>query len=114
MSDFTMTRGDNRTIEVAVTSDGAAVNLTGASLTFTARMDYSAPVLVTKSSATASEITVTNAAGGLAEVYLIPADTSALPHATVYPVYDVQLTQAAGTVTTVVRGKITVNPDVTR
>lgn len=114
MSDFTMTRGDNRTLKLTITSGGVAVNLTGASLSFTARMDYPNAVVITKTSADAAQLAITNAAGGLAEVYLKPADTSSLPHATVYLVYDVQLTQSDGTVTTVVRGKITVNPDVTR
>jgi uncharacterized FAD-dependent dehydrogenase len=75
MSTIYVTAGDNRTLPLAVTRSNVAVNLTGASVTFTA----TGPVTeIAKSSAVPAEAVITAPATGGAEIYLVPADTSAV------------------------------------
>lgn len=105
---FTTTQGD----DVAETftfkdDDGAAINLTG--YTFAAQMRRTpsdTAVLATFS------FTITSAAGGTVDMTLSKTVTAGLQPG-VYP-YDVQWTDAAGKVRTVLAGKVTVLAEVTR
>lgn len=67
-----ITRGDYEEIPFTATdAAGAPLNLTGKTIRFTARRDYSAATaIISKSSAVAGEIEVTNAAAGEGKVVL--------------------------------------------
>lgn len=107
-------RGDNRTFEVTVKDDdGNAVNITGASIKFSVKERISdSGYKFQKSSAQASEITITDAANGVYEVYLVPDDTQTLDIGSYE--YDSQLTTSTGKVYTVVRGEFTILAEITR
>lgn len=117
MSDFAITakRGDTIDLEVAVTRNDAAVDLTGADCWFTAKRrlsDADADALIQKT--LGSGITVIgNAADGNLLVTIDPEDTDSLTRQTVL-YCDVQLLEADGRVTTVASGTLTVELDVTR
>ena len=105
---LTMTRGDERSLSIAVTdSGGSAYNLTGKRLLFTARHKAT-----TISKTTVSGITVTNAAGGLATVLLSPSDTSGFADRVVLAC-DLQTDDNPASPVTLASGTITVLPDIT-
>lgn len=107
-----MTRGDAFTFTLTVTQAGAAYNLTGCSIRFTAKWSYSdADGSAVFSRTVGSGITVTNAAGGIATVALAPSNTSSLPASRTDLVYDIQVTNGSNPFT-VVQGTLSVYPDV--
>jgi len=111
---------DNRTLSVsAAYEDGSATDLTGAKMWFTVKQRSSDPdanALISKKNTAAgggdSEIRVTDAAAGRAEVYIVPDDTENMDPG-IY-VYDVQVTLADGKTYTIVRDRITLKEDVTK
>lgn len=108
------TRGDSERYLLTLTEDGAPLNLTGAEIWMTAKRDVGAldaDAVFQKS--VGAGITITNAVGGLATVDLVPADTSDLPAATTWLVYDVQVKLADGRILTPLTGALAVEPDVT-
>ena len=106
-------RGDNRTLEVTVLdTNGNPVDLTGAQIKFTARTKIDRKKVIEKSSTDPAQITITDAANGKYEIYLIPSDTYSLKPGKY--VFDSQVTLSSGQVYTVVFGTIEVKPDVTR
>lgn len=76
-------RGNNKTFEVSIKDEsGQNLDLTGATVYFMVKesvKDEDASAKISKSSAVAGQIVITNAIGGLCEIYLVPADTSSLP-----------------------------------
>ena len=83
MIDLTITRGDERTLSVAVLNpNGTPANLTGKRVLWAAKRHPSETAVVSKSS-TAGGITVTDAANGLATVTILPADTSGYADTTI-------------------------------
>jgi hypothetical protein len=91
------------------------VDLTGATIKFTVKKKATDPdseAVIAKSSANAAEINITDAAGGKAEIYLVPADTKDI-NAMSY-VYDVELTTSTGKVYTLVKATLRVLEDVTK
>jgi hypothetical protein len=104
MSTLEVKQGDTLRQSLAVTLDGAAVDLTGATLTFTVWNVTSA------ASALTSTLTITSAAGGLARLSLTPANTASLAVATLYE-YEVEQLDATGDVWTPVSGRLIVKPD---
>jgi hypothetical protein len=106
MSTIYVTAGDNRTLSLVVTRSDVAVDLTGASLTFTAEGPVTS---IAKSSADSAEIDITSAAGGLAEIYLLPADTSEVVKREDLDIV-VKLTTAARGVETITTCRIVVTP----
>lgn len=105
-------RGDNRTFLVAVKDgDGAVVDITGASIKFSVKEEISDTDYVIQKTV-GSGITITGAANGIYEVYLVPADTQNIDVG-VYE-YDSELTTAAGNVYTLIRGEFTVQAEITR
>lgn len=75
---LTVYRGTSKTFVLTVTdADGKPVNLTGARVVFTVkgRIEEQVPLLQ-KTSDNASQVLITGAAGGVAEIYLVPADTA--------------------------------------
>lgn len=108
--DFEINHGDTEIFDLTVRADGVAVNLTGKSLRFSVKREYTdAAALILKT--TENGITVTNAAAGQARVTLNPADTELLYNHEHAVVYDVQLVDGTA-VYTVLRGQLIVRPTV--
>lgn len=77
---LTLIRGASKTLLLTVTAPtGKPLDLTGAKVVFTikTRVDDERPILQ-KTSAVGAEAAITNAKGGVAEIYLVPADTKNL------------------------------------
>lgn len=115
MSDLSAKRGDTIALSIAAKkADGTAQSLVGKLLTFTAkdRLGDADPGVFQK--AIGSGIVVDNAAGGLATVTILPADTSGFTGPRTL-LWDVQMTdQATGDKKTLDEGRLYVRPDVTR
>lgn len=115
-ANFTVYRGDNNDLDLAVTKSGNPVNLTGATLRFTAKLDKADPdadAVIAKVSTDSSQIEITDAVNGLATVHILPADTFDLEDVSVL-FYDAQVVDGTGAVYTLAEGKIKVILDVTR
>lgn len=120
VNNITMFLRDDRTLSVTVNEEnGDPVNLTNAKLWFTVKQratDLDTQALIRKKTASAGgsddEIDITDATGGRAEVYIVPADTLNMNPGTY--IYDVQVTLANGKTYTVTRDKITFKEDVTK
>jgi hypothetical protein len=112
-------RGDNESFTITVRdAAGALVNLTGATLRFTAKYrasDLDAAAIFSKT--TGAGIThAADQAGvgkGLATVALVPGDTTTLP-APLVVVWDCQLRDAAANVQTVATGSLRIRADISR
>lgn len=118
-TDLAMTRGDTwtRTITV-VDAANARVNLTGKTLTFTARTAAGGTAVVTKTTGSGIvHATQSGATEGQATLTLDPADTSALAAYATTLVCDVQLTDGSARYTVIPapgdRFTLTVYPDIT-
>jgi hypothetical protein len=114
ISDIEAIRGDGETYLLTMTEDDEPLNLTDADMWMTAKRhirDADADAIFQKT--VGDGITITNAEGGLATVELVPADTSELASRTVRLVYDVQVKLASGRIVTPLKGRLTVEPDVT-
>lgn len=117
---ITMFIRDDRTLAVSVNEDtGGPVNLTGAKLWFTVKAratDDDDHALIRKRNTAAGggddEIEVTDAAGGKAEIYIVPDDTLSFDPGTY--LYDIQVQLANGKTYTITRDKITFKEDVTK
>lgn len=114
MAQLTMRRGDTPIWDLAVTEDGDPFDLTGATLYFTAKasLDDADPGLFQLTNG--AGITITDAAGGEAEIQPRRSDTNTLT-ADWAGFYDVQVSIAATSDTyTVDNGTLTIQRDVTR
>ena len=116
-SKFTCFRGDTKRLRFNLTDEtGAAFNPTGYALIFSVKASADDPDLaakVQKASAVGGFYTI-DAAAGIVEVELVPADDDALAPGTPYEC-DVQAQSAAsGAVKTVGRGTLTLAKDVSR
>ena len=118
---ITIFSGDDRTLSLSVNleSDGSPVELTGAKIWFTVKSDSAetdAAALVQKRNAAAgggdTEILITDAAGGQAQIFLIPSDTEDADAATYQ--YDIQVILATGKKHTITRSLFCVLADVTK
>jgi hypothetical protein len=110
--DLDAVRGDTNLYDGTVTRDGAPLPLDGCTLKLTVKrneLDVDADSVF---QLVAGEgITITNAANGLYAVEIEPALTLGLPERAFH--YDVQLTEPAGRVTTIVTGLLRLAGDVT-
>ena len=109
-----MIRRDNYSFEIAVVLNGEPVDLTGCSLTMTAKYsvtDLDASAVFTRSTST-SGITITDATGGIALVEIVTSNTTALPLHLVNLVYDIEMIDASAKRYTVLSGILSVYPDV--
>jgi len=114
MRNVEMYRGDTPDIDVTVTKDGVAVNLTGGTLRFSVKwrtQDADVDVIFVRTSP-AGGIVFTDAVNGKARISLAAANTSGLPGRRVDLFYDLQLTDSAGKIFTVLAGMFIVKPDV--
>jgi hypothetical protein len=109
----TIIRNKQYVFNIAVTTDGTATNLTSGTLRMTAKYSYAdADANAVFIKLAANGLVITNAAGGLATITIAPSDTSNLAEHRIDLVYDIQLTDSTPAVWCLVRGKITVLPDV--
>jgi len=108
-----MTRGDTKQIGVSVTRNDSPVDLTGATIWMSAKRSYPDTVYVFQISTVTDDVEITDEEGGLATVTIPPDATSGLSSQVNTLVYDIQVRESDGTITTVGSGTITVNPDVT-
>jgi hypothetical protein len=114
MSALKMKRGDTRQFQsTGVTRGGLPVNLTGATIRFTAkfkRTDAQASAVISKSTATGG-VTIISATAGTYHVTILPSDTSSLAaDRSLY--YDVEMLETDGTVTTIDEGTLSITLDV--
>jgi len=78
MAEYTLVEQNNITLKYSVIDqDDAVVNLSGATIDWSIKTSASASASIAKSTTT-SGLTITNASGGLFEVYILPADTENL------------------------------------
>lgn len=92
---------------------GAPQDLSGGRLLFTAKWDYKdTSAVITRSSDPSDGILFTSPTTGEWEMTILPAQTAGLPNVTLRLVYDLQFTDAAGAVSTVMRGPLVILPDV--
>ncbi len=104
--DIELWAGDTRTETVTVTnSAGSAQNLTGLTLRWVVRRHSRAGTIVISKS-TGSGITITNAAGGIFQIALSPADTKNLEGEYYHEASGVD---SGGNVSTLLIGTLTVN-----
>jgi len=114
LTDFTITRGDTVTLNVAATASGAYYPLIGAQVWFTAKYNYSDPdALAVFQKTIGSGIAVTDPVKGLMTMVILPADTAGVASVKVILVYDIQIEDFSGNVYTVASGNLIVVPDVT-
>ena len=109
--DLTVTRGDSEVFNVTFKdAAGAACDITGWTVTFTIKREKSDP----DSAAVAQKVVTehTEPESGTAVITLLPADTTNLEPRGYW--YDIQAKTDAGDVYTVLKGKLTLEYDVTR
>lgn len=109
MSLLRMVRGDGRTFTITITdAAGDAVDISDATLAFTARRSYGGSAVIEKVSGDGIEPGVGT---GVASLVLDPADTSGLPAAVTDLLWDVEVTDALGVPQTTTRGVLRIDPD---
>jgi hypothetical protein len=105
-------RGDTYTFDGEIELGGVALNLTGASITMTAKWslkDSSSVFQLTESSG----ITITDAAAGAITVVIPPSATTGLPDVETVLKYDIEVVTSGSSVYTVARGELIIFPDAT-
>jgi hypothetical protein len=116
MSDLTIYRSDTVKLNLAVTSGGSIYNLTGSSIWFTAKNQYSdldAAAVFQKSTLNGG-IVITNPTQGIAQVTIASADTLLVPNLKTILVWDAQIKDSQGNIYTIASGRLIVLPEVTR
>lgn len=114
-----MKRGDTKTMQFTV-SNLPPTGLTGYKFWLTAKLDISDPDAAAQfqKTSTAGDFTVpvngSDTQAGIVQCTLQPADTSGLPDYDVDLLYDFQVEDQGGAVTTSADGTLTVHPDITR
>lgn len=113
-----MSRGDSQSFEVPVINPltEGPLNLTGAKIWFTAKYNYVDPDerAAIRLNTVDGGVVITDALRGLARIDIEPIHTRAFPDGIVRLVYDVQVKDASGFVTTIESGTLKVFPDVSR
>lgn len=106
--DFTMFSGDTKTLAVSVTeeSDNSPTNIENATVAWKVARSLKTAAVISKS--TSSGITITSGTLGLLEITLDPADTASLSGDYMH---ELQITFQDGEVATVMKGVMTVEPD---
>lgn len=115
MTTLRATRGDDEVYQLTIRdANEQPVDLTGASLWFTAKRSFEhsdAEAVLQKT--IGAGITLVDAVAGRADVKIDAADTAGLEARPVPLVWDCQLRSASGDVSTVDAGVLVVEPDVT-
>lgn len=110
-----MTRGDDRDFDLTLTEDGAAMNLTGATVRFTAKrsvLEADSSAVIAKDSGGNGIVIDANPLLGTAVLTISAADTADLTDRVTTLVWDVQVTRAGLTVTPLA-GFLEITADVT-
>ena len=112
MTDLIIFRGNTVSLSVTVTASGSVYNLTGCSLTFTAKIKYTDTSAVFQKTI-GNGITVTTPTSGLVTIVISPSDTLSLSNAKQMLVYDLEAVDGSGNVYTLASGNLIVYPKVT-
>ena len=104
---FIMEQGATFTRQLTVKENTSALNLTGYSVASLMRSTHDSSTVVGTFTCT-----ISNAVGGIMQMSMTPAVTGAIEEG-IY-VYDVEIASGVGTVTRLMEGTVTVNPEVTR
>lgn len=107
-----LTRGDTKVWTLTVTADAVAVPLTEAWLTVKRALDDADPGLFQLTSPSGG-LVIGGADSNVVTITISPAQTDSLPAAEALH-YDVQVQEASGRISTVARGMLYVDLDVTR
>lgn len=106
LAGLTIRQGDDVSRQITITEDGAAVNLTGCTLTFHLR----APGAVVDAITPAPTLALTTPLSGIATLTLTDTQTAALTGAAVYA-YEIELVDGTGLISTPVNGLCYVEAD---
>ena len=104
---FILEQGATFTRTLTVKENNSAMNLTGYSVASKMRSTHDSSTVVGTFTCT-----ISNASGGVITMNMTANTTSAIEEG-IY-VYDIEITSSAGTVTRLMEGNVTVNPEVTR
>ena len=104
---FVLDQGATFTRQLTVKENGSAMNLTGYSVASKMRSTHD-----TSTVAGTFTCTISNASGGIITISMTSSTTAAIEEG-MY-VYDLEITSSGGTVTRLMEGSVTVNPEVTR
>ena len=104
---FILEQGATFTRTLTVQENNSAMNLTGYSVASKMRSTHDSSTVVGTFTCT-----ISNASGGVITMQMTNSTTAAIEEG-VY-VYDIEITSGAGTVTRLMEGNVTVNPEVTR
>lgn len=110
-----MTRGDTYAFAATIKMNGAAYDLTGTDLTFTAKWEFTDPdvdAVITLTSPSGG-VSIVSAALGQIRVVIPPEATESLPAHETQLKYDIQVKTSGGDIYTVLQGLLVVRPDVT-
>lgn len=107
-------RGDTAEWTIAATRDGDPIDLTGATVTMTARRNSVSPIIFQRTSAPGEGITIDDdPETGIVVAKLRSLDTLGISNQLTELVYDVRVETASGDNWLVATGTLTVKPDVT-
>ncbi len=112
-----MVRGNTFKFTASVVIDGVLQNVAGGSFLFTAKYDFDQTdvnAVFQKTSDPSGGIEILDAATGSLQITLNPTDTIALPYTQVDLVYDLEYTTASDEIFSILRGTLTVVPNVSR
>ena len=104
---FILEQGATFTRTLTVKENNSAMNLSGYSVASKMRSTHDSSTVVGTFTCT-----ISNASGGVITMNMTANTTSAIEEG-IY-VYDIEITSSAGTVTRLMDGNVTVNPEVTR
>ena len=104
---FVLDQGATFTRQLTVKDDGTVMNLTGYSVASKMRSTHDSSTVVGTFTCTISD-----AANGKITMQMTNSTTAAIEEG-IY-VYDLEITASSGTVTRIMQGNVTVNPEVTR
>jgi len=107
-----LTRRDTFKFRVTITKNGTAVNITGATFLFTVKWNITDAGSIFTASL-GDGIVVNSAINGIIDITFASAKTASLPAYKIILPYDLQMTETSGDVSTVLRGSLIIDPDVT-
>ena len=101
-----MVKGDTFVRSITMKRDGVAVDITGATILFTLKLNVSDAANTVQVSGV-----LTTPTSGIFSVTLDPSDTSSIAAANYH--YDIEITESDSVKTTLLKGRINVEPEIT-